>query len=203
MRRRTILTAVPWLCMDVAVYGVGIFTPMILVQLHMQGNVTGIDNKFIASRLGAIEGSVFIDLFLVVGFALGIALMSRVTRIRMQILGFLCMAVGLGLIATGSLRGNDMVFIVAGFILFNTMMNAGPNLSTYTIPSEVFPVRLRASGHGLATGCGKLGATAGVLFFPIVQDHLGLMATLGIVATFAVVGAAVTFLFQVKPAGLG
>ena len=199
MRRRTILTAVPWLCMDVAVYGVGIFTPIILVQLHMQGNVTGIDNRFIASRLGAIEGSVFIDLFLVVGFALGIALMSRVTRIRMQILGFLCMAVGLGLIATGSLRGNDMVFIVAGFILFNTMMNAGPNLSTYTIPSEVFPVRLRASGHGLATGCGKLGATAGVLFFPIVQDHLGLMATLGIVATFAVVGAAVTFLFQVKP----
>ena len=173
MRRRTILTAVPWLCMDIAVYGVGIFTPVILVQLHMQGNVTGIDNVFIANRLGAIEGSVFIDLFLVVGFALGIALMSRVTRIRMQILGFLCMAVGLGLIATGSLRGNDMVFIVAGFILFNTMMNAGPNLSTYTIPSEVFPVRLRASGHGLATGCGKLGATAGVLFFPIVQGSPG------------------------------
>ena len=103
------------------------------------------------------------------------------------------------IVATGSLRGNDMVFIVAGFILFNTMMNAGPNLSTYTIPSEVFPVRLRASGHGLATGCGKVGATAGVLFFPIVQDHLGLMATLGIVAIFAVAGAAVTFLFQVKP----
>jgi hypothetical protein len=24
--------------MDIAVYGVGIFTPIILVQLHMQGN---------------------------------------------------------------------------------------------------------------------------------------------------------------------
>ena len=92
-----------------------------------------------------------------------------------------------------------MVFIVAGFIFFNTMMNAGPNLCTYTIPSEVFPVRLRASGHGLATGCGKLGATAGVLLFPIVQSHLGLMATLAIVAGFAVVGAVVTFLFKVQP----
>lgn len=199
MRRRTILTSVPWLCMDIAVYGVGIFTPIILVQLHMGGTVAGIDNMFIAQRLGAIEGSVFMDIFLVVGFALGIALMNKVTRIRMQILGFLCMAVGLSLIATGSLRGNDMVFIIAGFILFNTMMNAGPNLSTYTIPSEVFPVRLRASGHGLATGCGKLGATAGVILFPIVQEYLGLLATLAIVASFAVVGGVVTFLFKVDP----
>ena len=107
-----------------------------------------------------------------------------------QILGFLCMAAGLALIATGLLRGDDMVFIVAGFILFNTMMNAGPNLATYTIPSEVFPVRLRASGHGLATGAGKLGATAVVLLFPIVQDALGLMATLLIVAGFAILGGA-------------
>ncbi len=199
MRRRTILTAVPWLCMDIAVYGVGIFTPVILVQLHMGGTVAGIDNVFIAQRLGAIEGSVFMDIFLVVGFALGIALMTKVTRIRMQILGFLCMAVGLGLMATGSLRGNDMVLIVAGFIFFNTMMNAGPNLCTYTIPTEVFPVRLRASGHGLATGCGKLGATVGVLFFPIVQHQLGLIATLAIVGALAVVGATVTFLFKVEP----
>lgn len=199
MRRRTILTAVPWACMDIAVYGVGIFTPVILVSLHMGGKVAGIDNVFIAQRLGAIEGSVFMDLFLVVGFALGIALMTKVTRIRMQILGFLCMAVGLSLIATGSLRGNDMVLIVGGFILFNTMMNAGPNLSTYTIPTEVFPVRLRASGHGLATGCGKFGATCGVILFPIVQKQLGLMVTLAIVAGFAVVGAVVTFLFQVAP----
>ena len=109
MRRRTILTAVPWLCMDIAVYGVGIFTPIILVQLHMQGTITGIDNVFIGQRLGAIEGSVFIDLFLVVGFAIGIALVNKVALIRMQILGFVCMAIGLGLIATGSLRGNEMV----------------------------------------------------------------------------------------------
>ena len=201
MRRRTILTAVPWLCMDVAVYGVGIFTPIILVSLHMGGTVTGIDNVFIANRLGAIEGSVFIDLFLVVGFAIGIALMTKVPLIRMQILGFVCMAVGLGLIATGSLRGNDIVFIVAGFVLFNMMMNAGPNLSTYTMPTEVFPVRLRASGHGLATSCGKLGATGGVLLFPIMQHSLGLIVTLAFVAGFAVLGATVTFLFKVKPDG--
>ena len=199
MRRRTILTAVPWLCMDIAVYGVGIFTPVILAELHMQGKVTGIDDAFISQRLGNIEGSILVDLFLVVGFAIGISLMAKVTRIRMQILGFLCMAVGLSLIATGSLRGDQMLFIVIGFVIFNTMMNAGPNLSTYTIPTEVFPVRLRASGHGLATGCGKLGATAGVLLFPIVKDHLGIIATLVIVAAFAILGAVVTFLFKVEP----
>jgi MFS family permease len=199
MRRRTILTAVPWLSMDIAVYGVGIFTPIILMQLHMQGTVTGIENVFIGQRLGAIEGSVFIDLFLVVGFAIGIALMSKVPLIRMQIIGFLSMAVGLGLIATGSLYGNDMLFILPGFILFNVMMNAGPNLSTYTMPTEVFPVRLRASGHGFATGLGKTGATLGVIFFPIIQQKFGLIATLAFVGTFGLFGSIITYLFSVKP----
>ena len=30
------------------------------------------------------------------------------------------------------------LLIFSGFILFNTMMNAGPNLTTDTLPSEVF-----------------------------------------------------------------
>jgi hypothetical protein len=67
------------------------------------------------------------------------------------------------------------------------------------MPTEVFPVRLRASGHGFATGCGKLGATTGVILFPIMQQSLGLIATLAFVGVFAVVGASVTFLFKVKP----
>lgn len=196
MLRRTILTTVPWLCMDIAVYGIGIFTPLILVQMHLGGGGTG---TFIGERLAAIEGSAFVDVFLVLGFAIGIALMTRVARIRMQAIGFLCMASGLGLLVVGSKIDDAMWIVLPGFILFNTMMNAGPNLTTYTIPAEVYPVRLRASGHGLATACGKVGATSGVLLFPIIQGWIGLDATLAIVAGIALVGGVVTMLFRVDP----
>ncbi len=199
MRRRTILTTVPWLCMDIAVYGMGIFTPIILVQMHFGPSAGDAGSTFIAQRLGAIEGSAFVDAFLIVGFAIGIALMSRVARIRMQILGFACMTAGLGLLAAGASFHDSMPLVIAGFVLFNTMMNAGPNLTTYTIPAEVFPVRLRASGHGLATGFGKIGATSGVLLFPVIQQHIGLIGTLALVAGIALLGALMTAAFRVDP----
>jgi MFS family permease len=199
MLRRTVLIAIPWPCMDTAVYGIGIFTPIILLQMHFHSDVPQVAHSFIAQRLAAIQGSTLMDVFLVVGFALGIMLMAKTTRIGMQIAGFLSMAVGLGLLALGAARGNDLLLIFTGFILFNTMMNAGPNLTTYTLPSEVLPVRLRASGTGLAAACGKLGATIGTMCFPMLLVHLGLTGTLAIVAGLALVGATITYLFRVPP----
>lgn len=198
-RRATILTAVPWALQDVAVYGIGIFTPMILLQLHLHGDYGAIAPPAIAQRLSAIRGSGIVDVFLVAGFLLGIAIMGRVQLLKMQIAGFVCMAAGLALVAAGSADHDNLPLIVVGFILFNTMLNAGPNLTTYTMPSEVFPVRLRATGHGFATSVGKLGATICTLVFPALIAHLGVAATLLIVSVLSIVGAAVTWAFRVAP----
>jgi putative MFS transporter len=197
MRRRTALICLPWPCMDIAVYGIGIFTPLILLQV--QGSTGASANSFIAQRLAAIEGSGLMDAFLVAGFALGIALMARTSRIGMQIFGFLCMFAGLILVMLGALRHNDPLLIFSGFILFNTMMNAGPNLTTHTLPSEVMPVRLRASAAGLWAACGKAAAAIGTLLFPIMLAKLGSIGTLAIVATLALAGAFATYRYRVPP----
>jgi MFS family permease len=202
-RRATILTSVPWMMQDVAVYGIGIFTPTILLGLHLHEAMTGIGTPAIAERLGAIRGSAMVDGFLVAGFLLGIALMGRVSLLKMQIFGFICMAVGLALVATGSAMHDNLPLIVIGFILFNTMLNAGPNLTTYTMPSEVVPVRLRATAHGFATSIGKLGATLATLAFPWFIAHIGMVTTLVIVAGLALMGAAVTYFFRVAPLDAG
>ena len=199
MRRRTALICLPWPCMDTAVYGIGIFTPLILLHMHFSGGTGAVGHSFIAERLAAIEGSAFMDIFLVVGFALGIALMSRTTRVGMQIFGFLSMFVGLVLMMLGAARGDDAFYIFSGFILFNTMMNAGPNLTTYTMPTEVIPIRLRASAAELGVACGKAGATIGTLLFPLILNDFGLIATLALVAALALVGAATTWLLRMLP----
>ena len=112
--------------------------------MHFGGHIPGTYSSFFAQRLGAIQGSVFIDLFLVIGFAAGIALIGKVSEIHLQITGFFSMVVGLALIAAGAASGNNMPLIISGFVVFNIMLNAGPNLTTFTLPSAVFPVRFCA-----------------------------------------------------------
>ncbi|MDV7397259.1 MFS transporter, partial [Arthrospira platensis SPKY1] len=52
LRRRTIFTSVPWFLMDIATYGVGIFTPTLLAALAL----TGANSTFIADDIAATEG---------------------------------------------------------------------------------------------------------------------------------------------------
>jgi len=37
----------------------------------------------------------------------------------------------------------------------------GPNSTTFLMPVEVFPTRVRATAHGISAACGKIGATVG------------------------------------------
>ena len=76
----------------------------------------------------------------------------------------------------------------------------GPNMTTFVLPSEVFPVSMRTTGHGMAAGIGKLGAFVGVFLVPVLQDHIGLRGLLAVAGVSAVLGFAVTGLLP-EPAG--
>ena len=76
----------------------------------------------------------------------------------------------------------------------------GPNMTTFVLPSEVFPVSMRTTGHGMAAGIGKLGAFVGVFLVPVLQDHIGLRGLLAVAGVSAVLGFAVTSLLP-EPAG--
>jgi MFS family permease len=73
-------------------------------------------------------------------------------------------------------------------------------LTTFVLPSEVFPVSMRTTGHGIAAGIGKLGAFVGVFLVPVLQDHIGLRGLLAVAGVSAVLGFAVTGLLP-EPAG--
>lgn len=90
-RTRTLLVSLPWLMMDVATYGVGLFTPVILGALHFASAGAGT----VAAVFADAEGSGLIDLFLLVGFIVGIWAVPRFGRIPMQVAGFAGMAIGM------------------------------------------------------------------------------------------------------------
>jgi MFS family permease len=200
-RRRTVFTAAPWFLMDIATYGVGIFTPTLLAAMALSGpNAT-----FISDDIASTKGTAALDVFLVVGFLGAIFLVERLGRVRLQLIGFAVMALALGMLALadGLPGGGDdhLWLVIAGFALFNTFMNAGPNATTYALPAEVFPSDIRSAGHGFAAACAKLGAALGVFLFPLLLDDIGSSALLLILAGACLLAFAITARFRVETTG--
>lgn len=193
-RARTVLVAVPWFLMDIATYGVGLFTPIILGAIDISGQTGGL----ISSDLANAKGSAAIDLFLFFGFLLGIWAVPRFGRIRMQAIGFGSMAFSMLILMTAvqlSSFSLHIPLVFAGFILFNLLMNAGPNATTFTLAPILFPTQLRATASGFAAGVAKIGATFGVFVLPILKGKFGVPAVLGMVAAVSVMGLVVTLIF--------
>jgi MFS family permease len=201
MIRRTIFTAAPWFLMDIATYGVGIFTPTLLAEIV----VKHADTTFIADNITSTKGTAALDVFLVIGFLIAILLIDRVGRIPLQVTGFAVMTIALAMLGTAEGLpgggGSHLALVITGFALFNTFMNAGPNATTYALPAEVFPSECRAAGHGFAAGSAKFGAALGVFLFPILQGAIGNSALLFIVAGCCSLGLVITVIFRIEPKG--
>jgi nitrate/nitrite transporter NarK len=200
MLRRTIFTSVPWFLMDAAFYGVGIFTPTLLAALALGGA----DATFIRDDIEATTATAILDVFLVAGFVTAIFLVDRVGRIPLQIVGLTMMAVALSLLGVGELQSGSQVplgLVIAGFVIFQFFVNAGPNATTFALPAEVFPSEIRAAGHGFAAASAKLGAALGVFFFPILIEDIGTSGVLFILAGGCLIAAAVTLMLRIEPKG--
>jgi MFS transporter, PHS family, inorganic phosphate transporter len=88
--------------------------------------------------------------------------------------------------------------VVYGMSYFLTEF--GPNMTTFVLPSALYPVSIRTTGHGVSAGIGKLGAFIGAFLFPGLQSSLGLPGTLLLTAGVSVLGLALTFVLP-EPAG--
>ena len=199
--RRTVLAAGAWFLMDIATYAIGIFTPSILAVLAFSAPGRGP----IASDYLATEGAAFLDVFLIVGFLLNVWLVDRWGRIKLQVIGFAGMALGLVILAHGATveaaGGRAALTIFAGFVLFNVLMNAGPNATTFILPAELFSTEVRASGHGFAAGAAKLGAALGIFLLPVLRVQIGVPSLLYLLALVCLLGLAITVLFHVETNG--
>lgn len=193
-RRRTALACVPWFLMDIASYGIGLFTPMLLADLHFGASRTNV----VLADFSEIGGTSLIDIFLVIGFLAAFWVVPRFGHLRPQVAGFLGMTAGM-LILVAALWWSGpahpaVAAIFAGFILFNLAMNAGPHSTTFALPAELFPTQLRGAGSGLASASAKVGAALGAFFLPVIKAEFGLSAVLVLVAVVSLGGALITAL---------
>ena len=184
-------TAGCWFLLDYAYYGNTISTPQIIALISPHASQT---------TTIAIQLAIFV-VAAVPGYALAIAKMDRIGHRRLQLVGFIlmgaCFAV-IGLVP-GMTTAVVPFLLVYGVSYFFTEF--GPNVTTFVLPGELFPTRLRATGHGVSAGVGKLGAFIGVFLFPVLQHSLGLRGTLLLTAGISALGALLTLVLP-EPAGL-
>jgi MFS transporter, PHS family, inorganic phosphate transporter len=192
-RRNLILligTAGTWFIFDYAYYGNTISTPEILklVSPHASLMLTI-----------TLELAIFVIAALP-GYLLAIARVDKIGHRKLQWVGFVMMAVCFATIGLVPGVSTAVLPFVLAYGVSYFFSEFGPNTTTFILPSELFPVSMRATSHGISAGVAKFGAFLGVFLFPVIESRLGLRGTLTLTAGFALVGALLTLVLP-EPAG--
>ena len=186
-----VATALAWFLLDISFYSTSIFNPLILKQIGFAASAG-------ASALAQVRilalGNVLIALVAAVpGYWVAVALIDRVGRRPLQMIGFAVMAVSFFLL---SVAYAPLVAVLPAFLgLYGLTFffgNFGPNTTTFVYPSEVFPTSFRTTGHGIAAASGKAGAVIAVFLFPTLLVVFGLSWFFGLLALVGFAGFLVT-----------
>jgi MFS family permease len=183
-------TAGTWFIFDYAYYGNTISTPQILKLVSPHASLTAAI---------ALELAIFVVAALP-GYLLAIVKVDKIGHRKLQWVGFLMMAacfVVIGLVP--GVSAAVLPFVMAYGVSY-FFAEFGPNTTTFILPSELFPVSMRATSHGISAGVAKFGAFLGVFLFPVIESRFGLRGTLTLTAGFAVFGALLTLVLP-EPAG--
>ncbi len=186
--KKVVFSGVPWACEGLGVYGIGVFMPVLIMSLGLGSAAEGPLGHIASS----VRLSVYINLFVLAGFVLGLFLVNRWYHVRTQTWGFVLCAAGMGLLLAGHELHWPVWVSLAGFMIFELFLNAGPHLMTFIIPPQIYSVAERGAGSGLAAAFGKAGAVLGVLFIPMLLEWGGMTAVLSVTIAVQLTGAAVT-----------
>ncbi|OBA58066.1 hypothetical protein A5647_21995 [Mycobacterium sp. 1100029.7] len=181
--RLTLLgTAGSWFFFNVAVYGNSVSQPLLIKSIAPHTSI--VMNMAINAAL--------VVCFSLVAALIGLALLDRLGRKTLQILGFGLSALSMALIAAipGLTSTVTPFAVVFGLSLFGIAV--GPNYTTMLLAAECYPTPIRSTAHGISAGTAKVGAFLGALITPVALSDLGLRPTVLIAGACFVLGILTT-----------
>ncbi|KAK9160272.1 hypothetical protein Syun_006613 [Stephania yunnanensis] len=160
-------TASTWFLLDIAFYSQNLFQKDIFTAVGWippAKTMNAIDEVYRIARAQTLIALCST----VPGYWFTVALIDRIGRFAIQLLGFSCMT--LFMFALGipyhhwTLKENRIGFVIMYALTF-FFANFGPNSTTFVVPAEIFPARLRSTCHGISAAAGKAGAIIGAFGF--------------------------------------
>ncbi|CAN6318295.1 unnamed protein product [Urochloa humidicola] len=162
-----VATTSTWFLLDIAFYSQNLFQKDIFSKvgwIPAAKTMNAVEEVFRIARaqaLIALCGTI-------PGYWFTVGFIDIVGRFAIQLMGFFMMTVFmLGLAVPyhhWTTAGHHTGFVVLyGFTFF--FANFGPNSTTFIVPAEIFPARLRSTCHGISAAAGKAGAIVGAFGF--------------------------------------
>ncbi|BGP16465.1 hypothetical protein JCM10213v2_004467 [Rhodosporidiobolus nylandii] len=170
-------TAYSWFALDVAFYGLGLNSSIILSAIGY-GSVshgTAAEKRFYSLWNSAIGNIIIIVAGFIPGFWASFLLIDKWGRKPIQLMGFVMLTILLCCMGFGyhKLKDNAVGAFVVLYCLTNFFQNFGPNTTTFVIPGEVFPTRYRSTAHGISAASGKFGAIIAQIMAFKLKDRGG------------------------------
>ncbi len=174
--------ALAWFLLDIAYYGNTVSSPLVLKALDPSKDLL---------RDTLLQLLIF-GVAAIPGYFIAVVTMDRLGRKTIQVVGFAAMSLAFGAMAIvpGITKLVVPFLVLYGFSYF--FSEFGPNTTTFIYPSELFPVYVRTTSHGISAAFGKIGAFCGVFAFPLLLDR-GLAAAEAVAAVVSLLGLACTF----------
>ncbi|GAA6060098.1 hypothetical protein JCM10212_003506 [Sporobolomyces blumeae] len=170
-------TAYSWFALDVAFYGLGLNSSIILSAIGYGSVTTGTPQEIRYHTLfnNSVGNLIITVAGLIPGFWAAFLLIDKWGRKPLQLLGFAVLTVLLCCMGFGyhKLKDNAVGAFVFLYCLTNFMQNMGPNTTTFVIPGEVFPTRYRSTAHGISAASGKFGAIIAQIMAFKLKDRGG------------------------------
>lgn len=177
-------TAGAWFLLDVAFYGNGISSVLIMQSISPSMDLL----------MHTLMSALLFLLFAAPGYFLAAKYVDRIGRKNLQICGFLVMGICYTMIAIIPHITQQLVLFIIIFGLSFFFVNFGPNTTTFLIPSEIYPTKIRARAHGISAAVGKAGAFVGAFILPTFLLTHGLSFTIAMMSYVCLAGVLVTLL---------
>jgi len=192
--KQTLLgTALCWFLIDVTLYGTGSFKSVISEQVDEGNSLLEFSGREQIIRDAAFGCKV--ALMALPGYILSVLFIGATGKRPLQLAGFIIVAFAFIALGIGMMVGvRHKAMEVSLFGLTFLFANFGPNVTTFILPSEIYPTCVRATCHGLSAAAGKAGGAVGAAVFPLLERWLGLPVVMIGCGLVAASGAVVTFL---------
>ncbi|OWP57515.1 MAG: MFS transporter [Thermoplasmatales archaeon B_DKE] len=190
--KRTAIVWIQWILYDIAGYGIGLYSPVILGSFGLKGATTLILSFAFYMPVGFL------------GAYGAVRLNDKVGRRPLQAAGFASMAIAMLLFYIASVTVGSILVVlgILAFILDYGMGNLGPGNTMGLYAIELLPTKLRSSSMGNATGITRIVSFLSAFLFPIVSTSLGKSTFFAILLALMMVAFIFTMLYTPETKGL-
>ncbi|KAL3507655.1 hypothetical protein ACH5RR_033037 [Cinchona calisaya] len=160
-------TTSTWFFLDIAFYSQNLFQKNVLSGI---GWIPPAETMSAGEELFKIaKAQTLIALFSTVpGYWFTVGFIDIIGRFAIQLMGFFFMTIFMFALAIPynhwTEKANRIGFVIIYSLTF-FFSNFGPNATTFVVPAEIYPARLRSTCHGISAAAGKAGAIVGAFGF--------------------------------------